>query len=625
MNHSNKSTKSDITDVVVDVGVGDNIGGGNCDGNLLRCQLIRDKKLTADTRIKHVHNNNNVVTKASTSKQQPALKDKSLADYLCGGQKNGYPQIFVKQSAATVDKSIGNGVVSQQQQQQRQQQQQQLATDNKPKYDPQRAFRDKQRRIYGNCRRRYVGGFSDVIDLYDSNSSNDGDGDARRGLPPLQPKLFVISDNLSCTESSSDFNDYDTDSLWDSDYGDDNSSIASEYYFDDEYTVTDSEYLLKKQARDLEHFISDPEETTRLSHREREEKLKEKYRNRRKRHSVRRGFFNIPGEVEIVRYKTQEESRSDWVVVSIELERTESCDSLLDENLCNLVEEATKNLPTILANEEPIAEDPNPNLPSIDEDYGLIYARNRQIRRVLRLFRFFDFDIRFGRPLTDAQRRRSLNSLIQAGIEKAEAEDKKRRQERREARRKVRVAAAAAKATAAVAARAAAKAAAVAAARAAAKNKYKSYKATTSTKTFKPTDSFTYAQDPCCSKTMDVETDKMANAIFQGSIDANSKPVQPIKNESEEFCIPKYFGLNDDGDIIIHLDHIVEQKGYGFLMRRKEELYRRIGFGHEIDEFHPIEITLSSIIKNYVKTVKIRRFGKFFFSKFLPFLLFFLL
>lgn len=44
------------------------------------------------------------------------------------------------------------------------------------------------------------------------------------------------------------------------------------------------------------------------------------------------------------------------------------------------------------------------------------------------------------------------------------------------------------------------------------------------------------------------------------------------------------FGLNDFGDIIIHMDHISEETGFGFVARHKRELYRNVPRGEEVYE-----------------------------------------
>lgn len=57
----------------------------------------------------------------------------------------------------------------------------------------------------------------------------------------------------------------------------------------------------------------------------------------------------------------------------------------------------------------------------------------------------------------------------------------------------------------------------------------------------------------------------------------------PSKYFSTE-SIPEYFGLNDCGDIIIHVDHICEEKGFGFLVGRKKKLYCDVPYGEEVNE-----------------------------------------
>lgn len=453
------------------------------------------------------------------------------------------------------------------------------------KYDPQRAFRDKQRRLYAMLRRE-----DEFADSANADSLDDG-GEQRKLLPPPIPRQFIISDTRNCgysnvkqhlndvgnnhNDDNNNANDDDNDSYdssdsdsdsdidghiyGDSDYGDDDAANDfNDYinYDNDEYdcVVTDGECLANKQARDLTHFLSDPEETIRLPNRERIGQF-----GRQKRRRVRRGFFNIPGEVEVVRCQTEEQTSSDWVVVSIELERTASCDSLLDENLCQLIQNAADSrdpAPVTVDVEQPptVVDASNDRRPNIDEDYGLIYARNRHIRRLLRLFKFLDFDIRFGKPLDADQTapvyKPSLTSRIHAGISRAKAQRRKRRRDARIQRINNR------------------------------------------------NSCLTDEQQPCCSTTMHMKTDKLAEALFTHP---HLTMASEKTNESDPFCIAKHFGLNDDGDIILHLDHIVEHKGYGFLMRRKQRIYRRTDFGCEISEKVPFSVR--TVFRNVVKTI----------------------
>lgn len=375
-----------------------------------------------------------------------------------------------------------------------------------------------------------------------SNSNTGGDGDGRNGLLPPKPKLFVISDDRDC-EGASENDIY----VEDCDY-------EPSGFGTNEYSLTGSERSLDQQARDLEQFISDPEETTQLQRRK---------RTTRKR-KIRRGFFNIPGEVRAYRYETQEDICSDWVVVTVELNRTESCDSTLDENLINLIEESTKYDPPPVPErsaEETLVSSA-PAQPSIDEDYGLIYTRNRHLRRLFRLLRFLDFDIRFGKPLTEEQARGTVESSEVVARPKLTA---KRSEGRKDQGNK---------------------------------------------KQFPSPYTFLPPQEPCCSRAMDLKTERLGAPLMLGTIPTTQPQNKQPKDESKEFCVAKYFGLNDDGDIVIHYNHIVEQKGYGFLMRRKRRIYRRVGYGREVQEFDKMPITLSSLLKQLVKAIKQCRKGE---------------
>lgn len=376
-----------------------------------------------------------------------------------------------------------------------------------------RAFIDKQRRIYGNC----------FVDTEQSNCGSssivnpDGDGEKKGDLQPPKAKSFVISDEYYCGSSS----EYATTVESDGDV---------EFDFDYEHSVTDNESSLRNQAQNLEYFISDPEETTRLNRWNVE---------RRRKRRLRRGFFNIPGEFHTCRYRSEEGTKSDWVIITIELERTESCDSSLNEELIQLIEGSASGNSTPSGDSVQPPSQSDSNLPSIDENYGLIYVRNSFLRRILQCLRIFDFNIKFGQPLPD-----ELNHRLARQAIPTESELLHRIRETNlgiDHHQQV-----------------------------------LNYQI----------NSYFRSQEPCCSKNMDLEMDKMATFFFGGSkSDIESKStIDQLKNQSDATCIAKYFGLNDDGDIIIHYDHIVEQKGYGFLMKRKRNIYRRVGFAQEMFE-----------------------------------------
>lgn len=517
------------------------------------------------------------------------------------------------------------------------------------KSDPQRAFRDKQRRLYAWLR-------GERDNSNSTNANGNDDGGARAQLPAPKLRQFVISDCRQYDDIHASVNnlneiglsiannqrakrnkrvkkyhvhDYGSDDSisstttddsaddigpahGDSDYyylDDDNGSVCNIHVdtTNDNDTVTDGEWLAKKQARDLQQFISDPEDTIRLSHRQQEAE-----RRRQAKRRVRRGFFENPGECKIVRYQTEEEAKSEWVVVSIELDRTESCDSELDDNLLNLIQESADadstekpevptesnetDLPESESTEQPVnantaadeiiveanadanvATDATPEplpdtpMPMIEEDYGLIYTRNRFLRRLLRLFKFIDFDIRFGRALqkeeqvvTDSGPKTSLSSLIEAGINRRTAE---RRKKRREARLKRREKA---------------------------------------REALKPKPEFPSYYEL-------VKTGKVYETLIWGGsrpdfMFSNAPEKEP---ESKPFCIAKHFGLNDDGDIIVHMDHVLEEKGSASSMRSKRRRRRRSRrtvprpcVGVEMREYKKFALKLRLFWRDLVKTIK---------------------
>lgn len=62
---------------------------------------------------------------------------------------------------------------------------------------------------------------------------------------------------------------------------------------------------------------------------------------------------------------------------------------------------------------------------------------------------------------------------------------------------------------------------------------------------------------------------------------------KPIRKNTE-FSVQKLFGLSDDGDICINIDHITEERGYGFMLKKSRRVYRSVEEGFEIDENHLI-------------------------------------
>lgn len=58
------------------------------------------------------------------------------------------------------------------------------------------------------------------------------------------------------------------------------------------------------------------------------------------------------------------------------------------------------------------------------------------------------------------------------------------------------------------------------------------------------------------------------------------RPSSPVTALS----IARVFQLDDDGSICLNMEHIHEERGYGFLMRRNKQLYRHVEWGQMVDE-----------------------------------------
>lgn len=97
-------------------------------------------------------------------------------------------------------------------------------------------------------------------------------------------------------------------------------------------------------------------------------------------------------------------------------------------------------------------------------------------------------------------------------------------------------------------------------------------------------------QEPCTSsKHSNMLTAQMIHTSFSSASSTIDSPklvspfTTPIKFCSTE-SIPEYFGLNECGDIIIHVDHICEETGFGFLVGRKKKIYCDVPYGEEVYE-----------------------------------------
>lgn len=105
--------------------------------------------------------------------------------------------------------------------------------------------------------------------------------------------------------------------------------------------------------------------------------------------------------------------------------------------------------------------------------------------------------------------------------------------------------------------------------------------------------------EPSCSQKMPSKgsADRLAGSPFAHSLRSSDTNIASPKIPSNP-SIPEYFGLNDYGDIVIHVDHVCEEKGFGFKMHRKKSVYRKIVRGKEVTE------------KKYSFKVAMKRFFK---------------
>lgn len=92
-------------------------------------------------------------------------------------------------------------------------------------------------------------------------------------------------------------------------------------------------------------------------------------------------------------------------------------------------------------------------------------------------------------------------------------------------------------------------------------------------------------QEPCSSsKHSNVLTAQMFHNSLSSISTTDSPYITPPKKSYSTESINEYFGLNECGDIIIHIDHICEEKGFGFLLGRKKKIYCDVPYGEEVYE-----------------------------------------
>lgn len=74
---------------------------------------------------------------------------------------------------------------------------------------------------------------------------------------------------------------------------------------------------------------------------------------------------------------------------------------------------------------------------------------------------------------------------------------------------------------------------------------------------------------------------------------------KPCTKTTDKFSIQKTFGLTDDGDIVVNVDHVVEEKVDGFWFSRKICIYRSVERGYAICEGYRIRRSLLVILKEF--------------------------
>lgn len=265
-------------------------------------------------------------------------------------------------------------------------------------------------------------------------------------------------------------------------------------------------------------------------------------------------YFN-PRKRIINQYRTCNEHQfDDWVIVSIELKPITSCaGSSDDDESASSVQYYTsceysidKQSMVTLHNCPSIYTSINPDSQAIDtlglkriEYYGITCSHSRKIQRLLWLFGMFDFNIKTGTPFYDlyatsyASTASFLNlNCCTKNIANLKSSDFH--------------------------------------------GSFLSSESILSSDTMSSDLEFR-SSEPCSSKTQ-------FNLFLGRSAFTSVSTVDSSSKYHTTESIPDYFGLSDHGDIIINLDHIPVEKGFGFMMRRKKEVYRKVPYGEEMCE-----------------------------------------
>lgn len=274
-------------------------------------------------------------------------------------------------------------------------------------------------------------------------------------------------------------------------------------------------------------------------------------------------------------YQTCNEHQfDDWVIVSIELKSITSCESFSDDDHISYLNETASSVNYFTTCEYcDIDKQPMVTLnhcPSIyslnstycyesdtlgqkrTEYYGITCSQSRCFQRIFWIFGIFDINIKIGTPFNDlyANSYVSTASFINMNCYTKNIANLKSSEFH---------------------------------------GSFLSSESILSSDTM-PSDIAFRLQEPCSSK---IQFNYFLGHSAFTSISAVDSTSKYHKTES----IPEYFGLSDQGDIIINIDHISEEKGFGFMMRRKKEVYRKVPYGEEMCEKE--FFNLGSIIKMF--------------------------
>lgn len=281
---------------------------------------------------------------------------------------------------------------------------------------------------------------------------------------------------------------------------------------------------------------------------------------------------------------SDEQSSTDWVIVSIELKSFTSCESFSDDDHFGSVKESSSYVQyyttseysdkktIVTVHQYPInnlLNEQHQSYTNSSSDYGIHESHNCAVGRLLCICNLLDCNIETGTPSIDSIPTDILNTSI-SSCNSTSTETKM-------------------KFTSIF------------------PSLGREYHSTDSIfiKDATVQTEFNYQlQDPCSSsKHSNVYTAQVIHNSLSSS-STNDTQKLPFKT-TIKYCstesIPEYFGLNECGDIIIHVDHIDEETGFCFLAGRKKKLYCDVPYGEEVCE--KSTFSLKYAVKRFFKAM----------------------